>query len=72
MPTPDYMVTLNRKRFVVEVKQIDNDTDFNSESGVSARTVGSHIRNKIQATQNRKQLKSASTEGIPTILLVYN
>lgn len=70
--TPDYNVTLNGVCVVVEVKQIDKDDDFNSKDGVSTRTVGSHIRNKIHDTRIRKQLKNASTDGIPTVLLVYN
>ena len=70
--TPDYRVTLNGVCVVVEVKQIDEDEDFNFKNGVSARTVGSHIRNKIHDTRVRKQLKAAAELGIPAILLVYN
>ncbi len=71
-PTPDYLVTLTGRQFVVEVKQIDHDTDFNSEDGVSTRITGSHIRKKIHDTRIRKQLKNATDKGTPTILLVYN
>lgn len=70
--TPDYKLMLNGACVVVEVKQIDRDEDFNSKGGVSTRTVGSHIRNKIHDTRIRKRLKNASTDGIPTVLLVYN
>lgn len=71
-PTPDYRVILNSQNVVVEVKQIDEDEDFRSESGVSTRTVGSHVRNKIHDVRKRKQLKAAANLGIPAILLVYN
>lgn len=71
-PTPDYRVILNGQNVVVEVKQIDEDEDFKTESGVSTRIVGSHIRNKIHDVRIRKQLKAAANLGIPTILLVYN
>ena len=70
--TPDYKLRLNDVCVVVEVKQIDKDEDFDSKCGVSTRTVGSHIRNKIHDARIRKQLKNASTIGIPTVLLVYN
>jgi len=70
--TPDYRVSIKGQFVVVEVKQIDEDDNFNSNGGVSTRTVGSHIRKKIHDTRRRKQLKSASSEGTPTILLVYN
>lgn len=71
-PTPDYRVVVNGQNTVVEVKQIDKDDDFRSESGVSTRTVGSHIRNKIHDVRKRKQIKAAANLGIPAILLVYN
>lgn len=71
-PTPDYRVVLNGQNVVVEVKQIDEDDHFRSKSGVSTRTVGSHIRNKIHEVKKRKQLKAAANDGIPAILLVYN
>jgi hypothetical protein len=71
-PTPDYKLMLNSVPIVVEVKQIDNDEDFNFKGGHSTRTLGSHIRNKIHDVRTRGQLKSASTDGIATILLVYN
>ena len=70
--TPDYRVTLNGLCVVVEVKQIDEDDDFSTKNGVSTRTVGSHIRNKIHDVRKRKQLKAAANLGIPAILLVYN
>lgn len=70
--TPDYRVILNGVCVVVEVKQLDEDEDFNFKNGVSTRIVGSHIRNKIHDARKRKQLKAAASLGIPAILLVYN
>ena len=43
----------------VEIKQIDDDTDFRGE--VKSRTVGSHVRAKIN--EARKQAKTAASEG---------
>ena len=71
-PTPDYRAVLNGQNVVVEVKQVDEDDDFKSEGGVSTRTIGSHVRNKIHDVRKRKQLKAAANLGIPAILLVYN
>lgn len=67
-PTPDYRVVFNGQTVLVEVKQIDKDDNFSSVS--SSRTVGSHIRKKIE--QARKQAHSASNSTTPFILLVYN
>ena len=69
--TPDFRVILNGLCVVVEVKQIDEDDDFSSKNGVSTRTVGSHLRNKIHDVRKRKQLKAAANLGIPAILVVY-
>ena len=67
-PTPDYRVDLNGRTVLVEVKQIDEDDNFSNVSG--SRTVGSHIRRKIE--QARKQAQAASNTATPFILLVYN
>ncbi|MCI0557886.1 MAG: hypothetical protein MN733_05280 [Nitrososphaera sp.] len=67
-PTPDYEVLINEQTILVEVKQIDEDDNFSEKSG--SRRVGSHIRKKIE--QARKQAQTASNEGKPFILLVYN
>jgi len=67
-PTPDYRVDLNGRTVLVEVKQIDEDDNFSNVSG--SRTVGSHIRRKIE--QARKQAQVASNTATPFILLVYN
>ena len=67
--TPDYLVSLNDNLVYFEIKQIDEDESLRSD-GVSSRTVGSHIRQKIDGA--RSQLQYASLQGRPGILLVYN
>jgi hypothetical protein len=67
-PTPDYKVVLNGQTVLVEVKQIDEDDNFSNVSG--SRTVGSHVRKKIE--QARNQAQAVSNTGIPFVLLVYN
>ena len=68
LPTPDYKVILNGISTYVEIKQIDDDENFRGEVG--SRTVGAHVRAKIN--EARKQLKSIAREGPPAILLIYN
>jgi hypothetical protein len=68
--TPDYKVQFGDEFVFIEVKQIDKDQDFHIDGEVSARTVGSHIREKIK--EARKQLKVGANQGCPSILLVYN
>ena len=67
-PTPDYKVFLNAETVIFEIKQIDKDDGF-TETG-SSRTVGDHVREKIN--EARKQLKFASRDSFPAILLIYN
>ena len=68
--TPDYRVILNAETVIVEVKQIDRDGEFKFTEGVSSRIVGTHVRAKIN--EARKQVKVASNERRPAILLIYN
>lgn len=68
-PTPDYIVILGEQTLFVEVKQIDKDDNFSNETS-SKRTVGAHIRKKIQ--QARKQAQTVSNSETPFVLLVYN
>lgn len=68
--TPDYIVSVNGQSIYFEVKQIDEDDDFKMSGGVSSRTVGSHIRQKI--LDSRKQVQAGAKLGAPSILLVYN
>lgn len=68
--TPDYIVSLNGQSIYFEVKQIDEDDNFKMSGGVSSRTVGAHIRQKI--LDSRKQVQMGAKLGAPSILLVYN
>lgn len=68
--TPDYVVSSNGQRIYFEVKQIDEDDNFKMSGGVSSRTVGSHIRQKI--LDSRKQVQVGAKLGAPSILLVCN
>ncbi len=67
-PTPDYKVFLNAGTVIFEIKQIDKDDSFTETGG--SRTVGDHVREKIN--EARKQLKFASRDSFPAILLIYN
>ena len=67
-PTPDYILRINSKAIYVEVKQIDEDTNFSST--LMTRSPGSHIRTKID--QARHQIRAAAQQGFPAIMLVYN
>ncbi len=67
-PSPDYCVKLEAGHVYFEVKEIERDDAFLSES--STRTVGDHIRAKINEARN--QVRAASAAGSPTVLLVYN
>ena len=66
-PTPDYVLRL-REAIYVEIKQIDEDTNFSAAHGT--RLPGSHIRAKIN--QARDQIRSIAQSGSPTMLLIYN
>ncbi len=68
LPTPDYKVTLNTQTVIFEVKQIDKGENFTETAG--SRTVGNHVRAKINEARN--QIKAASREQLPAILLIYN
>jgi hypothetical protein len=66
--TPDYEIAVGGVPVVVEVKELTEDLAFSEAAG--SRTVGDHIRRKI--AQAGPQLQTASKEGKPTILLVFN
>ena len=68
--TPDYIISLDGHNLFFEVKQIDEDCDFQMSQGVSSRTVGAHIRQKI--SDSKKQVQVGSKLGAPSILLVFN
>ncbi len=68
---PDYLVSVDKLRLVFEVKEISTDANFGrGELAVSSRTVGEHVRPKIQ--QARKQVRYGASLGLPTVLLIYN
>ncbi len=67
-PTPDYKVVINTETVIFEIKQIDKDDKFSEVGG--SRIVGDHVRAKIN--EARKQVKVASNERLPAILLIYN
>jgi hypothetical protein len=70
-PRPDYMVEISELKMVFEVKELAEDDNFKSEQfSVSSRTVGAHIRKKIQAA--RKQIQISAKHELPSILLIYN
>ena len=70
-PRPDYMVEIGDVKIVFEVKELSKDDNFKKEQfSVSSRTVGEHIRKKIQAA--RKQIQVSAKQSIPSILLLYN
>jgi hypothetical protein len=66
--TPDYMIRISNSSVDVEIKQIDEDEDFSSNR--SKRTIGDHIRAKINEARN--QVRPAECQGRPAILLIYN
>ncbi len=67
-PTPDYLLCASGTAIYVEVKQIDEDSNYSAT--LSTRSPGSHIRAKIN--QARDQIRSPAQQGFPAILLVYN
>ncbi len=70
-PRPDYLVTIGDFKMVFEIKELAEDKNFKTEQfSVSSRTVGDHIRKKIQ--EARKQIQFAAKQGLPSILLIYN
>ena len=70
-PTPDYLVTVpTGGQIYFEVKQIDEDANVGQRNGVSSRTVGDHVRAKVN--EARGQMKFGAALGLPSVLLVHN
>jgi hypothetical protein len=69
-PTPDYVVTMSGGKVYFEIKQIDDDANFRKPSGVSSRTVGDHVRSKIN--EARAQIQAGAALGVPSVLLIHN
>ena len=67
-PTPDYQVVLSGVETVFEIKQLDEDENFLVAR--SSRTLGDHVRAKINEARN--QVRPAAKRGSPAILLIYN
>jgi hypothetical protein len=67
--TPDYHLRFGEITVAVEIKQIESLEGFNP-GGVSSRTAGSHVRQKI--SEARQQLQPVARSGIATILLIHN
>src|SRR3954466_3476771 len=69
---PDYKVHAgNDVDLFFEVKELSEDQNFKTgHLEVSSRTVGDHIRKKIQKA--RQQIQYGAQLGIPSILLIYN
>jgi hypothetical protein len=68
---PDYTVKFSKFKLVFEVKELAEDSNFEvGQFKVSSRTVGNHIRKKIQKA--RKQIQASAKRCIPSILLIYN
>lgn len=67
-PTPDYEVLLSGAIVYVEIKDIVKDENF--EKTVVSRTVGSHVRAKIN--EAKKQLQEVAKKHATTLLLIHN
>ena len=66
-PRPDYLVKIGDFKMVFEIKELAEDKNFKAEQfSVSSRTVGDHIRKKIQEAregvlpESLKDIESAS------------
>jgi hypothetical protein len=70
-PRPDYLVQVNDLKVLFEVKELAEDENFKTgPMEVSHRITGDHIRSKI--TGARRQVQYGASQGIPSVLLVYN
>jgi len=75
--SPDYEILLGDVRVVCEVKQIDPNADDLAQLrearavGAAARWVPNRLRSKLKRNASR-QLKAASRDGRPTLLVVYD
>jgi hypothetical protein len=68
-PRPDYLVQVGDMKVLFEVKEIAEDK-HTEPLKVHSRTVGDHIRSKIDLA--RRQIQYGANQGIPSVLLVYN
>ncbi|MGB6876513.1 MAG: hypothetical protein WBD87_10810 [Candidatus Acidiferrales bacterium] len=63
---PDYLVQIGDVKLMFEIKELARDKDFAGGN----RTIGGHVRRKIK--EARGQLRYATAQGIPAVLLIYN
>lgn len=66
--TPDYAIRLNGTPVYVEIKDIVEDENFGTP--VRTRTVGAHVRAKIN--EAKAQVQVPAKAGAPALLLIYN
>jgi hypothetical protein len=72
-PRPDYAVGDGTPwgPIIFEVKELTEDDNFGQgDCKLSSRTVGDHIRSKIN--ESRRQIQFGAEQGIPSVLLIYN
>lgn len=74
---PDYLVTVGSHQLVIELKEIDEDDDFEVVKDPrcphiksASRIIGDHVRRRIDGA--RKQIQYGAEQGIPALLLIYN
>ncbi len=67
-PSPDYCVCIGSTNVYFEIKQLDEDTEFSN--AYSSRTIGDHVRAKINEARN--QVRIAANTKDPAVLLIYN
>jgi len=66
---PDYQIITDAGLIFVEIKQIESTAGVGTD-GTWHRSVGSHVRAKID--ESRGQIQSAARYGSPAVLLIYN
>ncbi len=76
-PRPDYRVSVGDSEIIFEVKQLEEDGNFDVVKDPtyphiksSSRAVGRHIRRRIR--KSTEQIQFGADQGVPSILLIYN
>jgi hypothetical protein len=69
---PDYLIELGNSQLVFELKQLGDDEAAERAQLVGAwsSTAGDALRQLI--TRSKKQIQYGASQGIPSVLLVYN
>jgi hypothetical protein len=65
---PDYKIQISSATIYAEIKDIEKDENFGTP--VHSRTVGAHVRSKIE--EARSQLQPPARSGAPTLLLIHS